>query len=452
MVEGSTRRGAPTDRIGAVTPSLASDRPTLFPTPDVPASLTRPWGLDPGLVFLNHGSYGACLREVMEAQSDVRARMERDPVRFFKVDLERLLDRVRDRIGAFLGCDAADVAPVANATIALCTIFRNALDRGGLRPGDEVLLTDHEYSSGFNELDRMCREGGFRVVRARVPFPIDRAERVTEAVLGAMTPRTRLVLVSHLTSATSVIFPVAPIVAECHRRGIDVIVDGAHTPGQIPVNIRSLAPTYYVGSFHKWLSAPKGTGFVYVRPDRQEGFRTVCLSSRATKVRPERALFLRDFDYMGTNDYTGILTIPATMDAMARLHPEGWAGLQRRNHDLIAEARRAVCRGLSIPEPCPESMLGSMASIILPEASPALAARTTLYDDPLQDALMENHRIQVPVWRLWDAPAANGTPASPGIRLLRISAQSYNTIEQYHYLAQALRVELSAEHPVRATG
>lgn len=415
---------------------------TLDPVPAAPVIDHTAWCLDPTLTFLNHGSYGCCLREVLDAQTEIRARMERDPVRFFKVDLERLMDGVRRRLGEFLNCDAQDLAPVANATIALATILHNT----PFREGDEVLVTDHEYSSGTNELDRLCPQLGVRVVRARVPFPIAGPQQVVDAVLGAVTSRTRLVLISHLTSATSLIFPVEPIVAELNRRGIDVIVDGAHTPGQIPVDIRAIDPTYYVCSLHKWVSAPKGTAFMYVRKDKQRDFRTVVLSSRADKVRPDRALYLRDFDYMGTADYSGLLTIPAALDAMGALVPGGWPEVMRRNHALALRAREIVCRAIGVTPPAPESMIGTMASIILPPADPEFASRPTIYDDPLQDALLDRHRIQIPVWPF------GGTHGTPALRLLRVSAQVYNWPEQYRKLGEALTKELGAERSYRKTG
>ena len=415
---------------------------TLQPVPAAPVIDHTAWCLDPSLTFLNHGSYGCCLREVLEAQTQIRQRMERDPVRFFKVDLENLMDGVRERLGSFLNCDGADLAPVANATIALATILHNT----PFREGDEVLVTDHEYSSGTNELDRLGPERGVRVVRARVPFPITGPDQVAQSVLGAVTPRTRLVLISHLTSATSLIFPVEKIVAELNRRGIDVIVDGAHTPGQIPVDIRGINPTYYVCSLHKWVSAPKGTAFMYVRRDRQQDFRTVVLSSRADKVRPERALYLRDFDYMGTADYSGLLAIPTAIDAMASLVPGGWPELMRRNHALVIRARDIVCRAIGVNPPAPEGMIGTMASIVLPPADAEFASRPTIYDDPLQDALLDHHRIQVPVWPF------GGKHGTPSLRLLRISAQIYNWPEQYRKLGDALVQELAAERSYRKTG
>jgi isopenicillin-N epimerase len=396
----------------------------------------RAWALDPTLTFLNHGSYGSCPRSVLEAQAEYRARMERDPVRFFKVDLERLLDTVRERIGQLVNCRAADVAPMPNATVALRTVIWNAK----LGPGDEVLITDHEYMSIVNELERYCAATGAKIVQAKVPFPIQSPDQVTDAVLASVTPRTKLAILAHITSGTSLIFPMDQIVPALMAKGIEVCVDGAHTPGQIPVDIRGLAPTYYVGSFHKWLCAPKGTGFLYVRSDKQAGYRPWALSSRAHKVRPERALFLRDFDYVGTNDYTGILCVPHAIDALTKLLPGGLPELMRRNHELALTARDIVCRALQVDAPAPDEMHGSMASIPLPEPSSEMLARTTEYDDPLQDRLIDAHRIVAPIWRL----------SADNRRIVRVSAQLYNAPEQYEALGKALVRELALEHPARA--
>lgn len=422
------------------TPSLAahdSVTPVVVTTQNDRLSFpTRHWSLDPSLTFLNHGSYGSCPRSVLEAQAEYRARMERDPVRFFKVDLERLLDGVRERIGQFVNCRAADVAPMPNATVALRTVIWNA----SLGPGDEVIVTDHEYMSIVNELERYCQVTGARVVQAKVPFPIQSPQQVHDAVMACVTPRTRLAIIAHITSATSLIFPMDTIVPALIDKGIEVCVDGAHTPGQIPVDIRGLAPTYYVGSFHKWLCAPKGTGFLYVRADKQQGYRPWALSSRAHKVRPERALYLRDFDYVGTNDYTGMLCVPHTIDAVAKMVPGGWAEVMRRNHELALVARDIVCKALDVGAPAPDGMHGSMASIPLPEPSPEMLSRATDYDDPLQDELVNNHRIVAPIWRL----------SADNRRIVRVSAQLYNSRGQYEQLGRALATELAKEHQKRA--
>jgi len=415
----------------------------LAGTLPAPSPLAARWRLDKNLVFLNFGSYGGCPDDVLAAHDDYRARVERDPVRFFKVDLERLLDGVREKVAPFVGCRPQDLAPIRNATIALATIFFAT----PFREGDEVVTNNHEYSSGTNELARLAARTGLRVVTAEIPFPITDPALAADAIIGAITPRTKLVVMSHVTSCTSLVMPVERVIAECRARGVDILIDGAHAPGQIDLNIEKLSPTYYVGSFHKWMCAPKGTGFLWVRPDRQAAVRSAMLSSRASKVRDDRPLFLRDFDYMGTDDYTGMLCVPHAIDAMAKMIPGGWEEIRRRNRSLVLEAREAVCAMAGLRPACPDSMVGSMVSLPLPEADSSLSGRATLYDDPLQDALLERHRVQVPIWRLGE-----GTPANPGVRIIRLSAQLYNSIEQYRYLGEALVRELNAERALKQTG
>ncbi|MBL9000727.1 MAG: aminotransferase class V-fold PLP-dependent enzyme [Phycisphaerae bacterium] len=399
------------------------------------------WSIDPTLTFLNHGSYGAVPRAALKHQADLRTRLERDPVRFYKTDLEPLLDEMRSRLGSLLNCRPSDLAPLPNATIALCTILQNTR----LEPGDEILITDHEYQSLSNELERVVARTGAVVVRASFPFPISDPAVVTERFLGCLSPRTRIAFISHITSCTSLVFPVAEIVRECNRRGIDICVDGAHSPGQVPVDIAALKPTYFVFSGHKWLSGPKGTGFLYVRSDRQVGFRPLQISSRAHKVRPERALFLRDFDYQGTADYSGVLTVPVAAECMGRLLPGGWPALMRQNHELIMKGRGILASALAdIPGCCvetaPERMIGCMITIIVPEPPEALANRPTNYDDALQDALFERHRIVTPVWRF----------GATNARVVRVSAQVYNTPSQFEHLGDALAEELAREAAGRA--
>lgn len=395
------------------------------------------FSIDPSITFLNHGSYGSTPKAAQRHQALIRERVERDPVRFYKVDLETLLDGVRETLAGFLNCRAADLALLSNATYGLCTIL-HSLD---LQPGDEVLVTDHEYQSLYNELERLCARTGAVVVKAPVPFPVQSPEQVTESFLSRVTSKTKVGFISHITSSSSLIFPVAPIVRAFNAKGIDIVVDGAHSPGHVPVDLRGLNPSYFVGSGHKWLNGPKGSGFVYVRPDKQATFRPVALSSRAHKVRPDRPLFLRDFDYLGTDDYSGVLSLPTAMEATATLLPGGFPALMKYNHELVLEGRRILCEALGLEATAPESMVCGMATLVIPEPAPELANRPTAYDDALQDALYHNHRVVVPIWRL------NATNQ----RLVRISAHVYNTPEDYRRLAEALRVELALEHRTRVS-
>ena len=395
------------------------------------AAMRTQWPIDPNLTFLNHGSYGSVPKAAMRAQAMLRDRLEKDSPRFYKSDLEMLIDGFRSKIAGFINCHAHDVAPICNATFALCTILANI----DWKQGDEVIVTDHEYGSIGNELERFVARYGIKVVKAVIPYPIQDPSEVTEQYLAAVTPKTRLAIIAHITSTSSMIYPITPIITELHAKGIDVLLDGAHTPGQVPFDWSALKPAYFVGSGHKWLCGPKGTGFMVVRADKQPGFRPLALSSRANKIRPDRALFLRDFDYQGTDDYTDLLTIPHSMDAVSAMLPGGWPAVMRANHELAIKGRNILANALSVEPMTPDSMVGSMATLLIPEPPAKLLSRPTRYDDALQDVLFEKYQIVVPIWRL----------ASTDQRLVRISAHLYNTTDDYEYLASALKTELALE-------
>ena len=386
------------------------------------------WVLDPSVRFLNHGSFGACPRAVLLRQGELRARMEAEPVRFMVRELPALLDDVGRALGGFLGADPQDLALVPNASTGVSTVLRS-LD---LQPGDELLTCDHAYPACKNALEAVAARAGARVTVARVPFPVRGPDEVLGAFLAAVTGRTRLALVDHVTSPTGLVFPVADLVAALQQRGVDVLVDGAHAPGMVPLDLRALGAAYYTGNCHKWLCAPKGAGFLHVRRDRQAGVRPLVISHGATAPLRGRSRFQREFEWTGTQDPTAWLCIPSALRALAELVPGGWDEVRRRNHDLAVEARGILCRALQVEPPCPEAMLGSLAAVPLPDDPTGAAATMPL---PLQDALLDRHGIQVPVFP-WPAPPR---------RLVRVSAQLYNAPEDYAALATALGEELGRE-------
>ena len=389
------------------------------------------WPVDPSRVQLNHGSYGVTPEYVRARQSELRDRIDRDPPRFFVVDLERLADRARESLAAFVGCPAADLTFVTNGTFAVAAAVRSYEDE--LEPGDEIVVTDHEYNATFNELRRLCDRTGAVLRIARVPLPLSGPDGVVESVVSLLSQRTRFTLVSHIASASSIVMPVERIAAACRERGVDVILDGAHTPGQIPIDIAALSPTFYVGSCHKWLCTPKGSGFVYCPPERQAKVRPPAESCRVHNDRPDRAHFLADFDYVGTGDYTANLVIPDAIEHLGSQLPGGWDELYRRNHELAIAGARVIRERCGLPETAPESMFGSMVSLVLPEdPSPG---RPCQHDHALWDAISDRHGIQVPVWPF--SPVAD--------RVMRVSAHLHNEIGQYELLAGALAAELAAE-------
>jgi isopenicillin-N epimerase len=381
------------------------------------------WALDPSVTFLNHGSFGAAPKAVLDEQQCWRARMEGQPVQFFVRDLEALLDGARSELAAFLGADACDLTFVPNATAGVNAVLRSL----PFAAGDELLTTDHAYNACRNCLEFVAERAGARVVVAAIPFPIGSADEVVAAVLQRVTAKTRLALLDHITSPTGLVLPIAQLIRALSARGIDTLIDGAHAPGMLDVCIGALGASYYTGNCHKWLCAPKGAGFLYVRRDRQPQIRPIAISHGANSRRTDRSRFLLEFDWTGTVDPSAYLCVPGAIHFMGSLLPGGWTALMAHNHALAVAARRTLCDALGVALPCPDAMLGALAAV--PIADGSEAPLSSLYGDPLQDALLERYRIEVPVVP-WPAPPK---------RLVRLSAQLYNTREQYDRLGRALR-------------
>lgn len=383
------------------------------------------WPLDPKVVFLNHGSFGSCPLAVLEFQRALRDRMERQPIQFLVRDLEPLLDEARGALAQFVGARADDLVFVPNATSGVNTVVRSL----AFKPGDELLVTDHEYNACRNALEYAAARAGAKVVVARVPFPFENSGQLVEAVMSRVTPRTRLALIDHVTSQTAVILPVERLVRELAGRGVDTLVDGAHGPGMVPLHLEQLGAAYYTGNCHKWLCCPKTAGFLHVRPDRQQFIHPLSISHGFTSPRTDRSRFLIEFGWTGTLDPTACLSVPESLRFIRSFAPGGWTEVMARNRALALEGRKMLCQALHIAPPCAEEFIGSMASVPLPDARETGRATQPLYLDPLQDQLLARHGIEVPVipW-----------PGFPK-RLIRISAQLYNSAAQIQGLAAALR-------------
>lgn len=382
------------------------------------------WLLDPQVVFLNHGSFGSCPRPVLDCQRAWRDRLEREPIQFFVRDLEGLLDAARASLARFVGADPANLVFVPNATAGVNTVLRSLR----FRRGDELLVTDHEYNACRNALDYVAGRDRARVVVAPVPFPLHHADEVLEAVLAGVTARTRLALLDHVTSQTGLVLPIDRLVRALADRGVETLVDGAHAPGMVPLALETLGAAAYTGNAHKWLCAPKGAAFLYVRPDWQPRVRPLIISHGANSPRKDRSRFLLEFGWTGTGDPSAALSVPKALEVMGGLLPDGWPGLMARNRQLALEARRILCRAIDQPAPAPAEMIGALAALPLPDAPETAAPKSPLYLDPLQEALRAGEGIEVPVIP-WPAPPR---------RVLRISAQVYNERSHYERLAAVL--------------
>ncbi|NJK77221.1 MAG: aminotransferase class V-fold PLP-dependent enzyme [Richelia sp. CSU_2_1] len=383
------------------------------------------WLLDREITFLNHGSFGACPIPVLEAQTYFREQLEREPLRFFMREFEPLLDNARNELAAFVGAGADELAFVPNATTGINAIVRSL----SFSPGDELLTTNQEYNACRNVLDFVADRTGAKVIVASVPFPVESPQQIIEAIIQQVSPRTKLALLDHIVSQTGLIFPIEKLVKELANLGVDVLVDGAHAPGMLPLNLDEIGAAFYTGNCHKWLCAPKGAGFLYVRRDKQDAVRPTTISHGANSPRTDKSRFQLEFDWMGTGDPSPYLCVPVAINFMGSLLPGGWPELMARNHDLALAGRQILLDKLDLPVPCPDEMVGSMAVVPLPDEKSDAVAKGGIV--PLQDALWEVFKIEVPVIPWPDASK----------RMLRISAQFYNSLPQYEYLAKAL-VEL----------
>ncbi len=370
------------------------------------------WSLDPNIRYLNHGSFGACPIVVQAYQQQIREQLEREPLRFFVETYQPLLDAARTELGTFLGTDPQNLAFVSNATTGVNTVLRSLQ----FQPSDELLVTNHEYNACRNALNFVAERSGASIRVAEIPFPLTSDTQIIEAILGSVGDRTRLVLLDHVTSQTALVLPIQKLCHALTDRGIEVLVDGAHAPGMVSLDLDHLGATYYTGNCHKWLCAPKSAGFLYVQGDRQAQIRPLVISHGANSPNQERSRFHLEFDWTGTPDPSAYLSVPEAMRCVGSLLPGGWPAVQNHNHTLVIQGRKILCEGLGIQPPAPDEFLGSMATIPLPNGD----------RQSLQTALWER-KLQVPLIP-WTTPD----------RLLRISAQLYNTLDDYKALTQAL--------------
>ena len=392
-------------------------KPALAPA----SSFAAHWGLDPEVAYLNHGSYGACPRVVLDRQAALRTELEREPVDFLTRQLPARLAEARRAIAPFVGADPDDLAFVANATSGVNAVLRSL----PIQPGDELLTTDHVYGACGKALRYAAARAGAEVRVAAVPFPLEHEDQAVLPVLAAVTPRTRLALLDHVTSVTGLVFPLPRLVQELHARGVPSLVDGAHALGILPLDLNAIGADYYTANAHKWLCAPKGAAILHVRRERQAGLHPLVISHGYAPA----GAFRDEFDWTGTADPTAWLCIPECIRFLGTLLPGGWPELMARNRALALEAREMLSSVVGAPPPCPPSWLGALASLPLPSGAPGSPA-ARLDADGLS-AWFRERGIET-----WLHPWANG-------RVIRVSAQLYNSREQFAALAQMLREALA---------
>jgi isopenicillin-N epimerase len=361
--------------------------------------------LDPDVTFLNHGSFGACPREVMERYQEWQLELERQPVLFLARRLEELLADARTALGEYIGADPADLVFVPNATAGVNIVAR-AL---GLQAGDEVLTTDLEYGALDLTWQHVCGEVGAKYVRTHVPLPVSSSEPIVEAIWAGVSARTRVLFVSHHTSSTALTMPISELCARAREAGIRTIVDGAHVPGHLPLDLRSLDADYYSSNCHKWLCAPKGAGFLYVRRELQQAVHPLVISWGYEGDDPR---FVTRHERQGTRDPSAYLTVPAAIDWQRR---HDWDSVRERCHELARRAPRELGLEALVPD-MRHDLFGQMVTLRLPDEAP----------EDLKERLYNEHQIEIPVSEL------------NGKRLIRASFQGYNDDGDLERLRAAL--------------
>jgi len=358
----------------------------------------------------------------LKLQTQLRGEMEAEPVQFLWRRYEDRLEPARAALADFVGARARDLVFVTNATTGVNAVSRSVK----LRRGDEVLTTNFDYNACRNVLVEVVRRAGAKLIVARVPFPLRSPNEAVEAILLAVTPRTRLAMIDHVTSDTALVLPIARIIHELEARGVDTLVDGAHAPGMLPLNLQKLRPAYYTGNLHKWVCAPKGAAFLWAREDKQADLQPAVISHGNNRPRTGHTVFQDRFDWAGTCDPTAWFCVGDAIRWMGKLLPGSWREVRERNHALAVQARRHLCDRLQVPPPCPDAMLGSMATIPLPQRIQGPARFGKI--DAEQLRLYDEFRIEVPFNRV----------GQPERRCFRVSAQIYNSPTEYEYLASAL--------------
>lgn len=381
------------------------------------------WMLDKNITFLNHGSFGACPVPVLDEQMRFRKKLESEPLRYFVRDYEEDYLKAQFALAEFTGCSPADLVFVSNATSGVNTVLKS-LD---LKHGGEILFTNQIYPACRNTILFLHHTKGISYKEVKINLPVTVQEEVVNQIMENVNENTRLALIDHVSSLPGMVFPVKEITEKLQSRGIEVLIDGAHAPGMIPLNISEINPDYYTGNCHKWLCTPKGSAFLYVKKDRQEKIHPLVTSRINLDNGQYKSDFQLEFSWQGTVDPGAVLTIPVALDFLKSLDDKGIEGLMKRNKKLVFDAAEMICGEFGITMPYLEEMTGSIYGI--PFFRDEVINETPVNKrSSLQEILFFEYNIEVMV-SYWE---------NPPDRLLRISAQAYNSPAQYEYLLSSL--------------
>lgn len=386
------------------------------------SSLRQEFLLDPDVIFLNHGSFGATPRPVFESYQVWQRRLEWQPVQFLGTDIAAYLAEARQALGSYLNVAADNLVYVPNATFGVNVVARSLQ----LGPGDEVLATDHEYGACENAWLFMSRERGFRYARQPIPLPLASAADVVEQFWAGVTPQTKVIFLSHITSPTAMRLPVEAICARARAAGILTVIDGAHAPGQISLDLTAMGADFYTGNCHKWLCAPKGAGFLFARPEVQHLVEPLIIGWGWGEGRTFTfgSDYLDYLQYLGTNDYAAYLAVPAAIAFQAQ---HDWEVIRAGCRALVERAIGRIngLTGLPLlyPEPVGDAY-SQMAIAALPDSIDLTV---------MKKRLIEEFRVEIPLIR-WN-----------GRQFIRISIQGYNDENDVDALLAALEIVLAGE-------
>lgn len=367
--------------------------------------------LRPDVIFLNHGSFGACPRPVFAAYQNWQLELERQPVEFLGRRFTDLMRSARAALAAYVGADPDDLVYVPNATTAINIVARSL----PLHPGDEVLSTDHEYGAMDRTWRFICQKRGARYINQTIPLPLESPEQIVEAIWSAVTERTRVLFMSHITSPTALILPIAQLIQRAHSAGILTVIDGAHAPGQIPLDLKTLGADFYAGNCHKWLCAPKGSAFLFARRDVQHLLEPLVVSWGWQSDTPGPSRFVDEQEWQGTRDISAYLTVPNAIQFQAE---HNWLHVQQRCHALASLARHVISDLTGLEPLYPDSLdwYAQMITLPLPPCDP----------QELKQRLYDEYAIEVPIitWK--------------ERQFIRVSIQGYNTKADVEALTAAL--------------
>lgn len=380
--------------------------------------------LNPDIIFLNHGSFGACPRPVFESYQRWQLELERQPVEFLGRRANDLLANSRSVLAEYLGTERDNLVYVTNATIGVNIVARG-LELG---PGDEVLASDHEYGALDRTWRFMSQKSGFRYLNQPISLPLQSVDQFIEDFWRGVTERTRVIFLSHITSPTAVIFPVKEICARARQAGIITIIDGAHAPGQLDLALDDLGADFYTGNLHKWLCAPKGAAFIYARPEEQHLALPLVISWGWESDSPGPSEFVDWHQWSGTRDISAFLAVPDAIEFQAK---HNWPAVRMECHRLAADLRNRITSltGLEPLYPDSPDWYAQMGTVPLPPHVDIVGLKTILYD---------HYHIEVPLIQWKDQ------------KLIRFSLQGYNTHKDGIALESALKELLAQQQAATA--